>query len=196
MAVNLSGNFSIAPNATFTWNAVPPSEGITPLYRVTTTANGVASSQIVSTTSYTFEAAGDVAVSVSVEAVNPNDPSQASSPTAATPVKYLLTADGDFDGDGQPNAADADPLVASDLPRIAVASVGTALLEGNSTTVTHGFSAEPGKVFNLQFTGELSQPWGTVPDVSTGNGSFSVDFSKPGDHRQDWNGSMFFRAVR
>ena len=196
VAVNLSGNFSITSNATFTWNAVPPSEGITPLYRVTTTANGVASSQIVSTTSYTFQASGDVAVSLSVQAVNPNDPSQASSPTAATPVKHLLTADGDFDGDGQPNAADADPLVASDLPRIAVASVGTALLEGNSTTVTHGFSAEPGKVFNLQFTGELSQPWGTVPDVSTGNGSFSVDFSKPGDHRQDWNGSMFFRAVR
>jgi hypothetical protein len=42
----------------------------------------------------------------------------------------------------------------------------------------------------------LAQPWETLPGISTGNGTFNIEFSKPGDHRQDWNGSMFFRAVR
>jgi hypothetical protein len=42
----------------------------------------------------------------------------------------------------------------------------------------------------------LAQPWETLPGISTGNVTFNIEFSKPGDHLQDWNGSMFFRAVR
>ena len=88
------------------------------------------------------------------------------------------------------------PHSSASIPSLQITTVGTAALSGNSTVVTHGFTSEPATTFNLQFTGELSQPWETFPGVLTGNGSFSIEFSKPGDHRQDWNGSMFFRAVR
>ena len=199
VTTSFSGNFTIGANATFSWNAVPPSEGITPLYRITLTANGVVSSHVVSTTTYTFTAPGDTSVSASVQAINPNDPSQSSSASAATPLHYLLTPNGDFDSDGISNSTDPDPLVTAPptaLPSLQITTVGTAALSGNSTVVTHGFTSEPATTFNLQFTGELSQPWETFPGVLTGNGSFSIEFSKPGDHRQDWNGSMFFRAVR
>jgi hypothetical protein len=199
ITTSVSGNFTIGSNVTFSWNAVPPSEGITPLYLLTITVNGNATTQLLSATNYTFTAPGDTSVTATVQAVNPNDPTQSSATSAATPIHYLLTANGDFDNDTLPNATDPDPLVPTapaSLPKFQIATIGTALLSGNSTTVTHGFTGEPGATFNLQYTGELTQPWETLPGLSTGNGTFNIEFTKPGDHRQDWNGSMFFRAVR
>jgi hypothetical protein len=43
----------------------------------------------------------------------------------------------------------------------------------------------------------MNQPWDSRGHVSTGaTGSFSVTFTKAGNHVADWDGSMFFRAAR
>ncbi len=79
---------------------------------------------------------------------------------------------------------------------LVVTDVGTATFDGNNTTVTHDFIGVPNQTYTVQFTGDLNQPWETHGNVPTGaGGSFSVTFSKPGDHTADWNGSMFFRAT-
>jgi len=72
---------------------------------------------------------------------------------------------------------------------------GEAEFDGTHTTITHDFSGVPGQTYAIDFRGEMSQPWESWGNVSTGaTGSFSVTFTKAGNHVADWNGSMFFRA--
>jgi hypothetical protein len=74
---------------------------------------------------------------------------------------------------------------------------GEAEFNGTHTTITHDFAGVPGQTYAIDFRGEMDQPWDSRGNVSTGaTGSFSVTFTKAGNHVADWNGSMFFRAAR
>ena len=142
----ITGSYAIGSSATFTWNAVPAdSEGMVPLYKVTIISGGATTTEIVPDPNYTFTTNADTQVSVRVEAVNPSDPSVGSTPTAYTAPAYLLTADGDFDGDGTTNQAEADagrdPLTADAPPVISVSGSPAALSATyGSTSVAGNFS--------------------------------------------------------
>jgi hypothetical protein len=74
---------------------------------------------------------------------------------------------------------------------------GEAEFNGTHTTITHDFAGVPGQTYAIDFRGEMDQPWDSRGNVSTGaTGSFSVTFTKAGNHVADWSGSMFFRAAR
>ena len=124
---SINGTWTIGSNVTFSWTAAPPdSEGIVPKYRVHITANGQSTSEIVEGTSYSFTTTADAEVQVAVQPVNPEDPSSVGTTTSFTAPIYALTPDGDYDRDGQSNAAESlagtDPLSASS--RFEVQSLG------------------------------------------------------------------------
>jgi hypothetical protein len=79
-----------------------------------------------------------------------------------------------------------------------IVKVGTAAFAGENTTVTHDFIGVPGQTYLVEYKGDLAEAsWTSAGAQSTGStGSFSVTFTKAGDHTTDWNGSMFFQARR
>jgi hypothetical protein len=79
-----------------------------------------------------------------------------------------------------------------------IVKVGTAAFAGGNTTVTHDFIGVPGQTYLVEYKGDLAEAsWTSAGAQSTGpTGSFSVTFTKAGDHTTDWNGSMFFQARR
>ena len=79
-----------------------------------------------------------------------------------------------------------------------IVKVGTAIYAGGTTTVTHDFIGVPGQTYLVECKGGLAEAsWTSAGAQSTGStGSFSVTFTKAGDHTTDWNGSMFFQARR
>jgi hypothetical protein len=79
-----------------------------------------------------------------------------------------------------------------------IVKVGTAAFAGGNTTVTHDFIGVPGQTYLVEYKGDLAEAsWTSAGAQPTGStGSFSVTFTKAGDHTTDWNGSMFFQARR
>ena len=79
-----------------------------------------------------------------------------------------------------------------------IVKVGTAAFAGGNTTVTHDFIGVPNQTYLVEYKGDLAEAsWTSAGAQSTGStGSFSVTFTKAGDHTTDWNGSMFFQARR
>lgn len=73
---------------------------------------------------------------------------------------------------------------------------GTASFDGTQTAVTMDFIGVPNQNYTVEYKGELSEAsWTSAGAQPTGStGSFSVTFTKAGNHTADWNGSMFFRA--
>jgi len=73
---------------------------------------------------------------------------------------------------------------------------GTASYNGTQTSITMDFIGVPNQSYTVEYKGDLAEAsWTSAGAQSTGStGSFSVTFTKAGDHAADWNGSMFFRA--
>ncbi|MCX8495628.1 MAG: YDG domain-containing protein [Akkermansiaceae bacterium] len=84
------------------------------------------------------------------------------------------------------------------LPPITLQLVkkGTAAFDGTTTRVSHDFIGVPGQTYQIEYSTDLTT-WSSAGSVSTGaTGSFSVNFSRAGDHAADWNAHQFFRAKR
>ncbi|NDA26985.1 MAG: hypothetical protein EBZ05_09195 [Verrucomicrobia bacterium] len=79
-----------------------------------------------------------------------------------------------------------------------IVAQGTATFDGTNTSITVDFIGVPNLNYVVEYKGELGEPsWTSAGTQSSGDtGSFTVTFTKAGDHTADWNGSMFFRASR
>jgi hypothetical protein len=99
-------SYEIGDSVTFDWADVPADAGgVVPHYEVTVTINGVPQAPVVVPDSeYTVTASEEDEVSISVKAVNPNEPSNAGPASPASDTVMLLTSTGDEDGDGASNA--------------------------------------------------------------------------------------------
>jgi autotransporter-associated beta strand protein len=76
-----------------------------------------------------------------------------------------------------------------------IVQVGTAVLLGGSTTVTHDFIGVPNQTYLVEYATDLAGAWTSVGNQSTGvTGSFSLSITKSGDFVSEWNEHMFFRA--
>lgn len=144
----IAGNYTVGSNVTFTWAPAPPdSEGIVPKYRVHISANGQNFSEIVEGTSYSYTITSDAEVQIAVQPVNPENPAAAGTITSFTSPVYALTAEGDFDRDGQTNGIEAlagtDPLSAGS--RFEVQSV--AMEQGG---VEIRWTPSPGRSYTIE----------------------------------------------
>lgn len=162
ISTSLEGSYAIAGNVTFNWSAVSPdAEGIVPKYRVNVALNsGTPTSTVIDGTSYTVSAAADTKIDVTVQAVNPEDTASASAATG-TKTFYLLTADGDYDGDGLNNTADGNPIVGNTpatvtLSNLVQAYTGTAR-PATATTDPAGLTV------NLTYDGSATAPTNPGP---------------------------------
>lgn len=150
--------YAIGGSVTFTWPAVAAdSEGVVPVYRVNVSINGgSATSFATGAASYTVSASEGQTVSVSVQAVNPNDPARSGPAGPASLGIKLLAAGGDEDGDGQSNASEhvsgMNPLNPSSAFRITGVSRQAA-----SVLVTWASAA--GRNYEVWATTDLTQPF-------------------------------------
>ena len=166
---------SITANGTTTvsWNAVNDSEGLTPTYRVTA-SNG--STVETPTTSVSFPGLNPGTYTFTVTALNPNDPSKASTPSSPSPSVRSLSSTGDDDGDGQTNAdeliAGTDPLNANS--RFAIETI---LATPTGTTLT--WTRVVGRTYTVEARQDLSS--GVWVPIATGltNGSYTDSVISP-----------------
>ena len=109
-------DYEIGTQATFDWDDVSAdSEGIVPYYEVTVIINsGNPTTYITTESQFTVSASEGQQVSISVRAVNPNDPKSKGPTSSQSQAIKLLSANGDEDSDGKTNA---DEKTAGTNPR-------------------------------------------------------------------------------
>ncbi|HJT80532.1 MAG TPA: hypothetical protein VJ719_04985 [Chthoniobacterales bacterium] len=161
---------------TYSWAAVgPDSEGIQPIYKVTYQVNNTQPGYFFTTsTSNTFQIPPGNTLTVFVQAVNPNDVLNGSTPTgpSAGSVSFnVISATGDNDGDGQTNAAEdsagTNPFDSASTLHVMQLSQPDA----NSLTLT--WATVPGKKYQVESAEvpDANAEWTAASAVLTANGS-------------------------
>ena len=80
-------------------------------------------------------------------------------------------------------------------PQIQLVSVGAPEFSGLQTFMTHTFAGPAGKNIDLEYSPDLAPgSWVVKSGISTGEGTFQVNFTANGDQRTSWSQRMFFRA--
>ena len=176
--------YAIGNAVTFTWPAIAADgEGIAPSYRLSVSINGGAPTNFLTASpSYTVNAAEGQTVVVSVQAANPDDPTQSGPASVASSSIKLLAGAGDEDGDGQSNeaehAAGMNPLNNASVFKITATSRPTA------TSVTVTWASAAGRNYELWATTDLSLPFakvsGAAPISSAGSSTSYTDPSADG----------------
>lgn len=76
-----------------------------------------------------------------------------------------------------------------------VASLGTPVLNGGQTSVTHTFVGNPNANYTIEYKNDLSAAtWTTITAQTGANGTFTATFTSSGDYVNAWKNRMFFRA--
>ena len=154
---------SITANGTTTvsWNTVNDSEGPTPTYRVTA-SNG--STVETTSTSVSFQGLPPGTYTFTVTALNPNDPSKASTPSSPSPSVRSLSSTGDDDSDGQTNA---DELIAGTDPLNPSSRFEIETIVATPTGTTLTWTAAPGKTYTVEACEDLSiGDWLPIPNAT------------------------------
>lgn len=159
------GNNSV----TLTWTPVAAEEGVQPTYKVTYSFNnGPATVIYTSTNSQVFAANPGATLTVTVQAVNPND-QNATGPIGQYSFIRFLDANADEDSDGEANGAEdaaaTNPFDANSVFKVVQVAKPTA----GSFTVS--WTTVAGKNYQVQ---AASSPGGTYSDIGplhAGNGS-------------------------
>ena len=80
-------------------------------------------------------------------------------------------------------------------PQIQLISLGAPEFSGLQTFMTHTFAGPAGKTIDLEYSSDLAPgSWVVKSGISTGEGTFQVNFTANGDQRASWSQRMFFRA--
>lgn len=159
---------------TYTWAAVPPdSEGIQPLYKVTYQMNNQQPGFFFTTgTSNTFQIVPGNTLTVFVQAINPNDVRDSSTPAGPSggAVSFkVITPEGDEDGDGVSNskedAAGTNPFSASSI------FTTTNVTLPDASTIQLTWQSVPGKIYRIEGAatpGGTYMPLGSQIPASSG----------------------------
>jgi len=165
--------YAIGASVTFDWaDMAPDSGGVAPDYEVSVTVNGGdAGTFVVSDSQYEVTASEGDEVSVTVRAVNPEEPSNKGPEGSPSETVKLLNAAEDEDGDGQTNgdedAAGTDPRDSGSVFRI----VGATWQANGDREVT--WSTAPGKTYDVQVSTSLEpESWSDLATGLTG-GSYT-----------------------
>ena len=99
-----------------------------------------------------------------VTALNPNDPSKASTPSSPSPSVRSLSSTGDDDSDGQTNA---DELIAGTDPLNANSRFEIETIVATPTGTTLTWTAAPGKTYTVEACEDLSiGDWLPIPNAT------------------------------
>ena len=138
---------------TYSWTAVPPdAEGIQPIYKVTYQLNNNQPGYFFTTsTSNTFQVVPGNTLTVSVQAVNPNDIQNVSTPagpSSGAAIFNVISASGDSDGDGMTNgnedAAGTNPFDANSIFEVSAAT------KPDSSHIALTWKSVPGKSYYIE----------------------------------------------
>jgi hypothetical protein len=145
----VSPSYALDGSVTFSWSAVTDPGGLVPLYRLTVTRSD-AVVQVFETTTTSQTVTGipiGVSATATVTVLNPNDPSIASAPTAASVQTLSITSAADDDGDGMTNAEES---IAGTHPldHASVFAILTSAFGENSVSIT--VSAVPGRIYQIE----------------------------------------------
>ena len=162
--------YTIGSAVSFSWQPVQSdSEGVVPSYRVNVTVNGVTTSTFNTTNpAYTFSGTVGDRVSVSVQAVNPDDTTSAGPVSTTSATIQTLSPTGDQDGDGASNLAEnqagTNPLDNASVFKIMGISTGN-----SQSTVT--WASVVGKSYVVESSSDLTQGFtplsGTITATQT-----------------------------
>jgi len=180
--------YAIGTDATFDWSDVPADTGgVVPHYEVTVIINsGDSTTFLVQESEFTVIAEVGNQVSISVQAINPNDPSRQGPTSAQSQAIKLLSPDGDKDSDGMSNADEAiagtNPL--DNSSRFKVDS--TTVASDGEVTIT--WTPSPSRSYALQASTTLAT--GSWTSLATGltSGSYT-------DTTADEEPQKFFRII-
>jgi len=76
-----------------------------------------------------------------------------------------------------------------------LASLGTPVLSGGQTSVTHTFVGNPNAAYTIEYKNDLSAAtWTSITAQTGANGTFTATFTSSGDYVNAWKNRMFFRA--
>jgi len=89
----------------------------------------------------------------------------------------------------------AQPITTFASTGLRVSSLGTPLLNGNQTEVTHTFVGNPNATYTIGYKNDLSAAtWTTITAQTGATGIFTATFTTSGDYVNAWKNRMFFRA--
>ena len=170
----LGTSFVLGTNATFTWAAVVDPEGLIPVYRVIIDNNGVITTNVTDTPSFTYTGAfGDV-VSIQIVAENPHAAWQASAAGPSSQTVALLDPEGDEDNDGLPNWAEA--LAGTDLFDSSSVFIVNEVNDGAGGAQRRiTVATEPGRMYTIYFadgTFADNLSWSTFANLANGIGTW------------------------
>ncbi len=166
--------YAIGNSVMISWPAAAAdSEGITPCYKVSVSANGTPRAPFItcSTSATLFGAAGQT-LTVTIQTVNPSDDAVTGPASAPVDIK-LLSANGDEDGDGMINSAE-DLAGTNPLDPLSIFHVlDIARPDTNNVSVT--WSSVVGKKYFVQ---SAPTPTGPYSDVGSQNTASSATSSE------------------
>ena len=155
--------YALGSDVVFDWADVPAdSEGVVPSYEVTVTVNGSIIGTFITTEStYTVTATEGDQVSITVQAVNPDYPSNQGPASAASNTVKLLDPAADEDADGQSNAKE-HAAGTNPLDNASVFKTASVVVNGNDYEVS--FNTGPGRYYHLETSTDLgiANPWTVV----------------------------------
>ena len=168
-APQVSYSYTLDGSVGISWGAVTDAGGLIPVYKVSvlnaqgaeirtvqTATNSLTIDNLASGQSYSFR----------ITVLNPNDPTQeavatnfTTSPSPASVVVQSLDESGDFDGDGQRNAAE----VAAGTDPLSAASFFRATVGRDGGDVVINWTSVPGKTYAVRRRSSLTEgSWQTV----------------------------------
>lgn len=181
--------YEVGNSVTFTWPTVAPdSEGVVPSYRVNVSINGGAPTTFTtSAASYTASASAGQTVQITVQAINPNEPSQAGPASTASAAIRLLAAGGDEDADGMLNGSEktagTNPLDTASLFKVMQVTRPSAnsvqLIWSSVAGVTYRVlsATDPSQTF-LPIAGSETTATGTTASYTDANAGMGPKFYK------------------
>jgi hypothetical protein len=162
-------SYALGNSVTVSWLGVPAEEGVQPTYKVTYSYNnGPLNVIYTNNTSQVFTAAAGTTLTVTVQAVNPND-QNAAGPTSQSSSVRFIDPSADEDGDGQTNTAEnsagTNPFDTGSAFKVLEVAKPTA----GTFTVT--WTSVAGKKYQVEASASPTSGYTDIGPQHTGTGS-------------------------